>query len=94
LGGGEINQTPEVLRKTYITMASATALSVGLVAGTPVAADPFFFNTGNPDGKLSQLSRKRGAPSTCAATQRSAASLCDIQGASTDGADIEKEVSK
>jgi hypothetical protein len=43
--------------KTYITMASAAALSVGLVAGMPVAADPFFFSTGNPDGKLGSLSR-------------------------------------
>ena len=32
--------------KTYITMASAAALSVGLVAGMPAAADPFFFSTG------------------------------------------------
>jgi hypothetical protein len=37
--------------------ASATALSVGLVAGMPVAADPFFFSTGNPDHLLGQLSR-------------------------------------
>src|SRR6516165_12767599 len=43
--------------KTYITMASAAALSVGLVAGVPVAADPFFFSTGNPDNLLGQLSR-------------------------------------
>jgi hypothetical protein len=43
--------------KTYITMASAAALSVGLVAGMPAAADPFFFSTGNPDGKLGSLSR-------------------------------------
>jgi len=43
--------------KTYITMASAAALSVGLVAGMPVAADPFFFSTGNPDNLLGQLSR-------------------------------------
>jgi len=43
--------------KMYITMASAAALSVGLVAGMPIAADPFFFSTGNPDGQLGSLSR-------------------------------------
>jgi hypothetical protein len=44
--------------KTYVTMASAVALSVGLVAGgMPAAADPFVFSTGNPDGKLGSLSR-------------------------------------
>ena len=44
--------------KAYITMASVAALSVGLVAGVPAAADPFFFfSTGSPDGKLGSLSR-------------------------------------
>jgi hypothetical protein len=32
--------------KAYVTMASAAALSVGLVAGTPATADPFSFSTG------------------------------------------------
>src|SRR5215467_9395246 len=43
--------------KTYITMVSAAALSLGLAAGTPVAADMFSFSTGAPDGKLGSLSR-------------------------------------
>src|SRR5215472_666834 len=44
--------------KTYFTMASAAALSVGLVAGgMPAAADSFVFSTGNADGKLGSLSR-------------------------------------
>lgn len=47
--------------KTYITMASAAAISVGLVAGTPAAADPFSFSTGTPDEKLGSLSRPASA---------------------------------
>ena len=47
--------------KTYTTMASAAAISVGLVAGTPAAADPFSFSTGTPDGKLGSLSRPASA---------------------------------
>jgi len=52
--------------KTYITMASVAALSVGLTAALPAAADVFFFSTGNPDGKLGSLSQppSTGDPET------------------------------
>ncbi len=39
------------------TAASAYALSIGLFAATPAAATPFFFSTGNPDGKMATASR-------------------------------------
>jgi hypothetical protein len=44
--------------KTRIATASAAALSIGLLTNLPTAADPFFFSTGNPDGKLGALSRR------------------------------------
>jgi len=44
--------------KTCIATASAAALSIGLLTNLPAAADPFFFSTGNPDGKLGALSRR------------------------------------
>jgi len=50
--------------KAYITMASVAALSVGLTAALPAAADMFFFSTGNPDGKLGSLSRPPSTPPT------------------------------
>src|SRR5215472_4667011 len=50
--------------KAYITMASVAALSVGLTAALPAAADVFFFSTGNPDGKLGSLSRPPSTPPT------------------------------
>ena len=40
-----------------IVKASAVALSVGLFTALPAAADPFFFSTGNPDGKMATASR-------------------------------------
>src|SRR5262245_59842867 len=42
--------------KTHI--ATAAALSFGLLTSLPAAADPFSFSTGNPDGKLGALSRR------------------------------------
>jgi hypothetical protein len=44
--------------KTRIATASAAALSIGLLANMPAAAEPFSFSTGNPDGKLGALSRR------------------------------------
>ncbi len=40
-----------------IVKASAVALSVGLFTALPAVADPFFFSTGNPDGKMATASR-------------------------------------
>src|SRR6516225_12141171 len=52
--------------KAYIAMASVAALSVGLTAALPAAADVFFFSTGSPDGKLGSLSQppSTGNPET------------------------------
>ena len=47
--------------KTCIAAASAVALSIGLLTDMPAVADPFFFSTGNPDGKLGALSRRPSA---------------------------------
>jgi hypothetical protein len=44
--------------KARIATASAAALSIGLLANMPAAADPFSFTTGDPDGKLGALSRR------------------------------------
>jgi hypothetical protein len=43
---------------TYLKLAIPAAL-IGLLSVTPAAADvfPFFFSTGNPDGKIATLSR-------------------------------------
>jgi hypothetical protein len=43
---------------TYLKLAIPAAL-IGLLPATPAAADvfPFFFSTGNPDGKIATLSR-------------------------------------
>jgi hypothetical protein len=47
--------------KTRIATASAAALAIGLLTNLPAAADPFFFSTGNPDGKLGALSQRHSA---------------------------------
>jgi len=36
---------------------SAAAVALGLLTAMPAAADPFFFSTGNPDGKIATASR-------------------------------------
>jgi len=38
--------------------ASSAAVLLGLATTTPVAATPFFFSTGNPDGAIATLSRQ------------------------------------
>jgi PEP-CTERM motif len=40
-----------------ILKASAVAVSVVFLIAHPAAADPFFFSTGNPDGKMATASR-------------------------------------
>lgn len=40
----------------YLKLAIPAGL-IGLLQGTPAAADPFSFSTGNPDGKIATLSR-------------------------------------
>jgi PEP-CTERM motif len=40
-----------------IAKASAVAVSVGLLTALPAAATPFFFSTGNPDGRMATASR-------------------------------------
>ena len=49
---------------TFTMKASgAAAISIGLLTALPAAADPFFFSTGNPDGKIATASRPdTGAP--------------------------------
>jgi len=47
--------------RAFIAQAAAT-ISIGLLPALPAAADPFFFSTGNPDGKIATASR----PSTSA----------------------------
>jgi hypothetical protein len=44
--------------RTYVTTLSAMAvIAVGLLSGPPAMADPFFFSTGNPDGKMATATR-------------------------------------
>ena len=46
-----------------IGRAAVVAMPVGLLTALPAAADPFFFSTGNPDGKMATASRpSTGAP--------------------------------
>ena len=40
-----------------LATASTAVLSILVASGLPAAADPFFFSTGNPDGKIATLSR-------------------------------------
>lgn len=43
---------------TFSRAASAVSVSLStLLVGAPALADPFFFSTGNPDGKIATLSR-------------------------------------
>jgi len=42
--------------RVFIAQAAA-AMSVGLLTAGPAAADPFFFSTGNPDGKIATATR-------------------------------------
>ncbi len=41
----------------HIPNALGAAISVGLLTAVPAAADPFFFSTGNPDGKIATTAR-------------------------------------
>jgi PEP-CTERM motif len=43
------------------TMASAYAVLIGLLTAMPAAASPFFFSTGDPDGKMATASRPASA---------------------------------
>ena len=43
--------------QAYIAKASAAIIGVAFMTAVPAAADPFFFSTGNPDGKIATLSR-------------------------------------
>ena len=44
-----------------ILKASAVAVTVGLLTALPAAATPFFFSTGNPDGKIATATRPSDA---------------------------------
>ena len=49
--------------QTRIATTCSTALLLGMLSAMPAAADPFFFSTGNPDGKIATASRPdTGAP--------------------------------
>src|SRR6516225_665680 len=81
--------------KAYIAMASVAALSVGLTAALPAAADVFFFSTGNPDEKLGSLSRppSTGNPETETAddfvlTDATVISRATIHGLIPAGSDV------
>ena len=41
----------------HTTMASTYAVLIGLLTSMPAAATPFFFSTGDPDGKMATASR-------------------------------------
>lgn len=41
----------------HTKMASTYAILIGLLTSMPAAATPFFFSTGNPDGKMATASR-------------------------------------
>jgi hypothetical protein len=43
--------------RSDIMKASAAAVSMGLLTAIPTAATPFFFSTGNPDGKIATATR-------------------------------------
>ena len=45
----------------HIAATSVTALILGLLTAMPAAADPFFFNTGNPDGLMATATRPASA---------------------------------
>jgi hypothetical protein len=45
----------------FIAIGSVAAAMLGLAATTPAAAAPFFFSTGNPDGKMAAASRPDSA---------------------------------
>ena len=42
-----------------ILKASAVVVTVGLLTALPAAATPFFFSTGNPDGKIATATLNR-----------------------------------
>ncbi len=44
-----------------ILKASAVVVTVGLLTALPAAATPFFFSTGNPDGKIATATRPSDA---------------------------------
>jgi PEP-CTERM motif len=43
--------------QAHLIKASGTAALLGLLTAIPAAADPFFFSTGNPDGRMATASR-------------------------------------
>jgi hypothetical protein len=45
----------------HTTMASTYAILIGLLTSMPAAATPFFFSTGDPDGKMATASRPASA---------------------------------
>jgi hypothetical protein len=45
----------------HTTMASTYAVLIGLLTSMPAAATPFFFSTGDPDGKMATASRPASA---------------------------------
>ena len=48
---------------SFTVKASGVTALLGLLTAMPAAADPFFFSTGNPDGKIATASRPdTGAP--------------------------------
>jgi hypothetical protein len=49
--------------QSHIAKGFGTAVLFGLATAMPAAADPFFFSTGTPDGKIATASRpSTGAP--------------------------------
>jgi len=47
----------EGIMRPYIPALAVTAISVSLLTALPAAAAPFFFSTGDPDGKIATASR-------------------------------------
>jgi hypothetical protein len=43
--------------RKLIAQTALAAIPIGLLVALPASADPFFFSTGNPDGKMATASR-------------------------------------
>ena len=50
--------------RPYMPGLAISAISISLLTALPAAATPFFFSTGNPDGKIATATRPDVAASS------------------------------
>ena len=55
--GAELLTVMEGIMRPYLSGLAFSALSIGLLTALPATAAPFFFSTGDPDGKIATASR-------------------------------------